>query len=222
MCGKLLRHMYGTQHAAEGWQQEYSNTLVELGFVQGTASPCLFWHRERRLICSVHGDDFTTAGPKNQLDWFERCLENKYELSKGGRLGPGRGDMKEGRVLNRVIRWTERGIEYEADPRQVERLLSDLELEGEGVNSAATPGVKTLAEQISKEKALSESEFTRYRAMAARANYLAADRPDAQYAAKEVCRFMSAPTDLSWAALKRLGRCPSGAPRLVRHVPVQL
>ena len=76
-------------------------------------------------------------------------------------------------------------------------------------------GVKTLAEHISKEKALSESEFTRYRAMAACANYLAAGRPDAQYAAKEVCRFMSAPTDLSMLALKRLGRHLAGRPRLV-------
>ena len=121
MSGLLLRHMYGTRAAADGWQQEYARTLMEeLGFQQGSASPCVFVHKERRRTCSVHGDDFTTAGPKDQLDWFERSLESHYELKRGGRLGPGPSDDKEATVLNRVVRWSEQGLEYEADPRQVE------------------------------------------------------------------------------------------------------
>ena len=114
-CGLLLKHMYGTQAAADGWQQEYSSTLIQkLGFVQGVACPCVFWHKARDLVCSVHGDDFTTTGSKPNLDWFEAQLESSYELRKGGRIGPGPQDDKEGRVLNRIIRWTATGIEYEA------------------------------------------------------------------------------------------------------------
>jgi len=30
MCGLLARHMYGTRGAADGWQEEYSTTLVSL------------------------------------------------------------------------------------------------------------------------------------------------------------------------------------------------
>ena len=94
-------------------------------------------------------------------------------------------------------------------------MLADLELDGDGVKTAATPGVKPLAEQVAKEIKLDQGEHTKFRAIAARANYLAADRPDAQFCAKEVCRFMSSPTDVSWAALKRLGRFLAGKPRLV-------
>ena len=149
MCGLLLRHMYGTRAAADGWQQEYARTLTEdLGFKQGAASPCVFVHPERRLTCSVHGDDFTTGGPKNQLDWFEKALEDHYELKRGGRLGPGPKDDREATVLNRVVRWTEQGLEYEADPRQVEKLLESLDLED--ARPAATPGVKSLPDQISR------------------------------------------------------------------------
>ena len=155
------------------------------------------------------------AWPTCELDWFERQLEAKYELSKGGRFGPGSQDLKEGRVLNRIIRWTARGLEYEADPRQVERLIADLELEGPGVKTSPTPGVKPLPEQIARENKLPVDEITRYRAVAARANYLAADRPDAQFAAKEACRFMSAPTDLAWQSLKRFGRYLKGRKRVV-------
>ena len=69
----------------------------------------------------MHGDDFTAAGPKPELDWFEATFKKSYELSVGGRLGPGPTDGKETIVLGRVIRWTDEGIEYEADPRQVEK-----------------------------------------------------------------------------------------------------
>ena len=131
--------------AAEGWLDEYSCSQRELGFTQGRASPCLFYHRERGLVTSVHGDDFTTAGTKKQLDWFEKSLAAIYELTRGGRLGPGEKDDKEATVLNRVVRWTSEGLEYEDDPRQVEKLLSEVELSGENVNGSATPGVTPLA-----------------------------------------------------------------------------
>ena len=55
---------------------------------------------------SVHGDDFTSTGAKVELDWLERQHEGKYELRKGGRLGPGAEDAKELTVLNRVLRYT--------------------------------------------------------------------------------------------------------------------
>ena len=53
------------------------------------------------------------------------------------------------------------------------------------------------------------------RGMAARANFLAADRPDIIFAAKEICRFMAKPTNVALSAMKRLGRYLKGHPRLV-------
>ena len=49
-CALLLRHMYGTRAAADGWQEECSSFLVEnMEFVQGLSSPCVFRHPSRRL-----------------------------------------------------------------------------------------------------------------------------------------------------------------------------
>ena len=220
MCGLLKKHMYGTRAAADGWQQEYSGFLKSIGFEQGEASPCVFVHKARNLATSVHGDDFTTVGPKAELDWLETQLEGKYELRKGGRLGPGKDDAKEILVLNRAIRWTETGLEYEADPRQAERLLEGLGLD-EKCNKTATPGLRALVEQLVEDKPLPTSEITGFRGQAARANYLAADRIDLQFAAKEVCRYMSAPTETSVAAMKRLGRYLLGHKRLVWTYPYQ-
>ena len=66
----------------------------------------------------------------------------------------------------------------------------------------ATPGVP-----------LPPGEASQYRALAARANYLALDRPDIQYAVKEIARRMSQPTGEDWKLLKRLARYLVGAPR---------
>ena len=77
LCGLLQRHMYGTQKAAEGWQSEYSGALVAMGFVHGGACPCIFFHPDKEIVCTVHGDDFTSVGPKKHLDWFESVLEEK-------------------------------------------------------------------------------------------------------------------------------------------------
>ena len=51
--------------------------------------------------------------------------------------------------------------------------------------------------------------------MAARSNYLAADRPDIQYAVKEICRRMAKPVESDWKKLVRLARYLRGSPRLV-------
>ena len=101
------------------------------------------------------------------------------------RLGPRAKDDKEAIVFNRVVRWTAAGLEYEADPRQAEKLLRDLKLDGEGVKSASTPGVKLTKEQVDADKALEASKTSPYRAVAARANYLASDRLDAHFEEKK-------------------------------------
>ncbi len=214
MCARLLRHMYGTRAAADGWQEEYSTRLVDLGFVQGSASPNVFRHHERQITTSVHGDDFTSSGPANQLDWLETALAEHYELTIAPRLGPGPGDAKEGRVLNRVIRWRETSIEYECDPRQVERLIAECGLDG--AKPVATPGVKATFKELEEENTeLPQHLVTAFRGAAARGNYIAADRLDVQFACKEVCRWMSRPSNHAWKSLKRVCRYLAGAPRLV-------
>ena len=125
--------------------------MLDAGFIQGIASPCVFHHPTRNIACSVHGDDFTAAGPKPELNWFEATLKKSHELSVGGRLGPGPTDDKETIVSGRVIRWTDDCSEYEADPRQVEQLDSELQLEGEAVKGIVTPGVKVLSHQVQSE-----------------------------------------------------------------------
>ena len=219
MCAQLLRHMYGTRSAADGWQEQYSTMLIRLGFTQGDACPNVFRNNDRKIVCSVHGDDFTSSGPADALDWFEQAIGEVYEITVGPRLGPGEEDAKEARALNRIVRWCSDRIEYEADPRQVERLIAECGLEG--AKSVATPGVKMTFTDLEEDQDLPQRLHTAFRGAAARSNYLSADRIDGQYACKEVCRWMAKPSGQSWKALKRICRFLNGAPRLVYSYPVQ-
>ena len=190
-----------------------------MGFRQGVSSACVFLHEQRQLRCTVHGDDFATVGGKTDLDLFEGQIEAHYECTIVPRLGPGPDDAKECTILNRVVRWTPEGLEYEADPRQAEKLIHECGLEG--ANSVATPGVKETSTQVAEDKPLEPRLHTAYRSSAARANYLASDRVDTQFPSKEICRWMSAPTQGGWTAMKRLTRFLCGQPRLVYLYPFQ-
>ena len=160
MCGKFLKATYGTRDAAQNWEYEYREFMTSVGFLAGKASPCVFFNKERNIRIVVHGDDFTTVGGKQDLDWFEARMQEKYELTLGPRLGPGAQDAKEGSVLNRIVRWTASGLEYEGDPRQGEKAVLDLSLDG--AKSVATPGTKITHKVVSKDCPLPEKKHTAF------------------------------------------------------------
>jgi hypothetical protein len=76
----------------------------------------------------VHGDDFTMLGWEEDLDWFRKQIQERFEVKVKGRIGPGKEDEKSMRVLNRIVEWTEQGIEYETDQRHAEIIVRDLGL----------------------------------------------------------------------------------------------
>ena len=98
------------------------------------------------------------------------------------------------------------GIVLEADQRHADLIVQELQLSGaNGVTSLGESDTREKMEELNEE--LLPGDITRFRALAARANYLAADRPDIMYAVKELCRGMAKPTRGHWLKLKRLGRC---------------
>ena len=74
------------------------------------------------------------------------------------------------------------------------------------MKAAASPGVRAAKKQLESNAALDHSKCTPYRAVVARSNYLASDRPELQFSAYGVCRWVSSPTDLSLAGLERHSR----------------
>jgi hypothetical protein len=76
-------------------------------------------------------------------------------------------------------------------------------------------------ESQSVEAELPPATASLFRSFAARANYLAMDRPDLSQATKELCRRMSAPKAADLQALGRVARYLVGAARVVYEYPWQ-
>ena len=214
VVGKLVKCMYGTRDAAQGWENAYRAALEAMEFKRGRASPCVFSHAGRQVFLTVHGDDFLATGSASSLSWFERTLLTTFEGKVKGRLQKPGDEL---RILNRIARRTEDGYEWEADQRHAEMIVASAGLDGES-RPLTNPGRKLAGKELEVEPELLGAEAaSEYRARAARANFLASDRPDIAFAVKELCRGMSAPTVRDQEALKRLARYLLGKPRVVFH-----
>ncbi len=138
--GELNKSMYGTRDAAQNWENTYAHTLTGMGFKRGQATPCAFFHPHRGVKVVVHGDDITALAGDSQLDWFQSEISKAFDVKNRGRLGDGQTDVQDIRILNRVVRWTNNGLEYEADQRHAEIIIEAMGLEG--AKGPPTPGIK--------------------------------------------------------------------------------
>ena len=158
----------------------------------------------------VHGDDYVASGEPNDQKWLKDELEKAYQI-KTQVLGP--GGAKEGKVLNRVVAWSKAGWSYEADPRHAELIQEQLGIKtGGGITTA---GAAEDGHKDEDDLPLEGRDITLFRGLAARTNYLAMDRPDLQFAAKEICREMSKPMVSSLQKIRRVGHYLKTRPRVV-------
>ena len=121
-------------------------------------------------------------------------------------------------ILNRLVTWTERGIELEADPRHSELIIREMGCDGAKVTTAL---VKERLEEVENSEPLEPSEVPRYRSVSMRLAYLAQDRPDLQVLAKELAKGLKNPTKAHWMMLKRGARYLKNKPRLIHLFPFQ-
>ena len=209
-CGRLKKALYGTREAARCWEKEYTRTLETLQFVRGRTSPCLFRHRLHDCVVFIHGDDIVACGEHGVLQWLQEEVSNKYLTKVRGLLGPEPADKKTIVILNRVLEWRNEGIAIEADPRHVELMLQEM-----GMQNCKGSEVMGPAPNPADEIPLTGKDATQFRSLAARCNFLSSDRVDIQFACKEACRRMAAPTTSDWAMLKKMARYLKAHPRMI-------
>ena len=198
--------------------------MRNLGFKTSKFNPSLFHHDKENIKVLVHGDDFVASGERSRIRNFKEQLARRFTIKSkivgsgapcvshsGAALSSDRDVRHEGqektesRILNRIVRWTPEGWEYEADQRHAELIIQAMGMEkGKAV---ATPGEEEPSWKLEdNDKELGPKETTLYRMVAARANYLSSDRTDIQYSVKECCRGMAAPQVHHLSGLKRLAR----------------
>ena len=114
--GPLKLSLYGTRDAAANFQEEVKKFMEKFEFEQSKYNPSMYFNRKRNIRTLVHGDDFVSSLSRPAAKWFKEKLEQRFEI-KTKIIGAGHGEYREERALNRVIRVTNDGWEYEADQR---------------------------------------------------------------------------------------------------------
>lgn len=132
----------------------------------------------------VQRDDFAFAGLKKGVD---RANWEWYEVDLHAVLGWEADEDKAIAVLGRMVRLTREGVALEADENGG-RLMR----KGLGIVTAGTDDAEKLG----------MGELSAYREVAAMAKYFGADRPDIQFAVKEACRGMAAPSEADMKRVK--------------------
>jgi len=212
-CGKLLRWLYGMRPAANAWEKEYVEKLSSIGFERGKYSPVVFFNKQTGVRCVVHGDDFTFTGGKKALMEVKFYMMGWWDIKLRGVLGGEKGDDTEATILGRKLRWTPSGIEYEADPKHAQLVIEEMGL-GESSRSVDSPIEKCMPSEEG-DCELEKAPASKFRRVAARLNYLSTDRPDIQFAVKEICRGMAIPLERHSKMLKRIARYLLDKPTLV-------
>ena len=124
--GMLKKSLYGTRDAAMNWTAAYTSVLVDkIGFTQGVSTPCAFYHAGYGIRTVVHGDDFVSEGPIENLIKMDKELRTHFDI-KTEILGPEKDCVKQLTILNRVVTWESEGVTWEPDPRHAEIIIDHL------------------------------------------------------------------------------------------------
>jgi hypothetical protein len=85
-------------------------------------------------------------------------------------------------------------------------------------SGVATPIVGPDASTEINEQPLDRENHRKYRAAVGKLQYMAAERPDMQFAIKQLSRHLTAPTSSDWQRLKRAVRYLSGTENMALHL----
>ena len=87
----------------------------------------MYYHATWGIVSLVHGDDFVCMGNRQKIAKIRKALEDRFKIETQI-MGSGTEEQSEARALNRIIRVTDEGWEYEADQRHADMLRQGLSL----------------------------------------------------------------------------------------------
>ena len=118
IAGRLRLALYRTRDAAQLFQECLAQHIVDVGLVTGVSKPCVYHRSSRGIGVLVHSDDYASTGTLKELRWMKGQLEHCFDVKTTivGH-GPESDVVREGKILNRVIRASSSGWEYECDQR---------------------------------------------------------------------------------------------------------
>ena len=98
-----------------------------VGVVTGRDNPCMYHYLSKQILCLLHGDGFVSAGSPERLKWLKGKFEGRFEIkTKTVGKKEEEGEVKETRILNRIVRVTKDGWEYEVEQRHADLIIQEM------------------------------------------------------------------------------------------------
>jgi histone deacetylase 1/2 len=194
---KLDKALYGLKQAPRSWYARLRAKLMALGFIPSKADTSLFYFNKHGIVVFVliYVDDIIVASSMpSATSGLLHSLKQDFALKDLGELhyflGIEVNKVADGLVLTQ------------------DKYASDLLKK---VNMASCKHVSTPLSTSEKLSAfegtvLGPSDATRYRSIVGALQYLTLTRPDIAFSINKVRQFLHAPTDVHWAAVKRILR----------------
>jgi histone deacetylase 1/2 len=202
---KLDKALYGLKQAPRAWYARLSAKLVALGFTSSKVDTSLFYLNKHgvTVFMLVYVDDvIVVSSNPNATTGLLHSLRQDFALKDLGDL-----HYFLGIEVNKVAS----GLVLTED-----KYASDL------LKKVNMSGCKPVSTPLSTSEKLSAFEgtrsgpvdATRYRSIVGPLQYLTLTRPDIAFLVNKVCQFLHAPTDIHWAAIKRILRYLRGDTKL--------
>ena len=195
---KLHRNIYGQKQAGRVWNDYLVEKLInEVGFTQSKEDKCLFYHGQVMYV--LYTDDSILAGP--DLKEIDQAIKKMRKAKLNITI---EGDLEDFLGVN--IDRKEDGTIHLTQPHLIDSILRDLNLDGKGVNTKATPACSSRILKRHEDSPSFDRSFN-YRSVIGKLNYLErGSRSDIAYITHQCARFTSNPKFQHGEAIRWLGR----------------
>jgi hypothetical protein len=202
-CAKLKKYMYGLKQAGREWYENLSNTLINGGYEQSKADPCVFskWNGKKFIIMVTHVDDFyVISNEEDKISDLHKFLSKEF-----GEVTIKSGDLI-GYLGMEVSRNPKNGDIKLSQPGYIKKLLNELNYEN--IRPVSTPWELNNASVKGDDEKVDKLDYLRLLGLL---NYLAVfTRPDLLFAMSKAAQACSDPTAGDMRRLKRIFRYLSG------------
>ena len=196
---KVLRSLYGLKQAGRDWNLLLKGFLIEIGFTQSLADPCLFTHKGRGISLLVYVDDIAAAAKlTSDLAWFDKTLSARFNSKNLGEIGKILGVRVTRDKVNKAI--------YLDQQQYLERVLDKY-----GITSAKYKPKKIPAADYEHLKPATPKDAgidpTEYSQVVGSLMYaMIFTRPDIAFVLGRLAQYMTNPAEIHGTALKNLMR----------------
>ena len=184
--------------------------LMDMGFVACSAMPTIMRHVTRRAYINVHVDDELLGANKEDGEWVIAILSQKLTLKINGPYTE--IEDKEMLYLKKIFKFVEEGVLVLPNGKYFEALekLTGLSSTSRSFKSKPTPDHTGVSKPDSS-KELTGEEGSKYRSILGVLLYLCQERPDVQYAVKNLASYLKTPTEAATTFAKQTVKYLLGA-----------